>query len=160
VVQQLAIHTVGEVVTPAQPLLVVVPLDSRLEIEAMIPNREIGFIRTGQKAEIKVAAFNYTQYGLLHGQVINVSRDSIAEQPTAEKADASVSGASGRSTSEQLLYSAHISLDRQRMLINGRYINLRPGMAVTVEIKTGSHRIISYLLSPLARYAHEAMHER
>ena len=67
-VQQLAIHTVGGVVTPAQALLVVVPSDSRLEIEALVPNRDIGFIHPGQEAEIKVDTFNFTRYGLLAGR--------------------------------------------------------------------------------------------
>ena len=76
-VQQLAIHTVGGVVTPAQALLVVVPSDSRLEIEAMVSNRDIGFVRAGQEVEIKVDTFNFTRYGLLHGEVLSVSQDAI-----------------------------------------------------------------------------------
>ena len=76
-VQQLAVHTVGGVVTPAQALLEVVPLDSRLEIEAMVQNRDIGFVRPGQPAEIKVDTFNFTKYGALHGTVLNVSAASI-----------------------------------------------------------------------------------
>ncbi len=71
VVQQLAIHTVGGVVTPAQSLLVVVPSDSRLEIEAMVSNRDIGFVQPGQEAEIKIDTFNFTRYGLLHGRVLS-----------------------------------------------------------------------------------------
>src|SRR5262245_22805225 len=78
VVQQLAIHTVGGVVTPAQVLLVVVPRDSQLEIEAMVSNRDIGFVRPGQEAEVKIDTFNFTRYGLLHGRVLNVSQDAIA----------------------------------------------------------------------------------
>src|SRR5262245_32216537 len=77
VVQQLAIHTIGGVVTPAQSLLVVVPSDSRLEIEAMVSNRDIGFVQPGQEAEIKIDTFNFTRYGLLHGQVLSVSQDAI-----------------------------------------------------------------------------------
>src|SRR6476659_9641891 len=80
VVQQLAIHTVGGVVTPAQSLLVVVPGDSRLEIEAMVSNRDIGFVHTGQEAEIKIDTFNFTRYGLLHGQVLSVSQDAIIHE--------------------------------------------------------------------------------
>src|SRR5262249_26245695 len=77
VVQQLAIHTVGGVVTPAQSLLMVVPSDSRLEIEAMVSNRDIGFVQPGQDAEIKIDTFNFTRYGLLHGRVLSVSQDAI-----------------------------------------------------------------------------------
>lgn len=75
--QQLAIHTVGGVVTPAQVLLVVVPSDSRLEIEALVSNRDIGFVHAGQEAEIKIDTFNFTRYGLLHGQVLSISQDAV-----------------------------------------------------------------------------------
>ena len=77
-VQQLAVHTVGGVVTPAQTLLVIVPSDSRLEIEAMVSNRDIGFVHAGDAVEIKVDTFDFTRYGLLHGQVLSISSDSIA----------------------------------------------------------------------------------
>ena len=78
VVQQLAVHTVGGVVTPAQALAVVVPSETHLEIEAMVSNRDIGFVHAGQKAEIKVDTFNFTRYGLLQGEVLGVSTDAIA----------------------------------------------------------------------------------
>jgi hemolysin D len=65
------------VLAPAQPLLVVVPLDNHLDIEARVSNRDIGFVEAGQEAEIKVATFNFTRYGLLHGRVLMVSRDAI-----------------------------------------------------------------------------------
>jgi hemolysin D len=77
VVQQLAVHTVGGVVTPAQGLAVVVPVDSHLEIEAMVSNRDIGFVHAGQEVEIKVDTFSFTRYGLLHGEVLSVSQDGV-----------------------------------------------------------------------------------
>src|SRR6266700_1862810 len=79
VVQQLAVHTVGGVVTLAQQLLVLVPQDSHLEIEEMVPNRDVGFVEPGQEAEIKVATFNFTRYGLLHGKVLSVSPDAVGK---------------------------------------------------------------------------------
>src|SRR5262249_8200389 len=85
VVQQLAIHTVGGVVTPAQPLLVIVPSDSRLEIEAMVSNSDIGFVHAGQDAEIKVETFNFTRYGLLHGEVLSVSQDALISDRQQER---------------------------------------------------------------------------
>src|SRR6266853_4155059 len=84
-VQQLAVHTVGGVVTPAQALLAVVPKDSHLEIEAMVSNRDIGFVHAGQDAEIKVDTFNFTRYGLLHGQVASVSQDAITRDTPQDK---------------------------------------------------------------------------
>jgi hemolysin D len=162
-VQQLAVHTVGGVVTPAQALLVVVPAESRLEIEAMVPNRDIGFIRRGQEALIKIDTFPFTRYGLLHGTVLSVSQDAIVHDKPEDKTGDKVPGAES-STSEpkgqELVYAARISLDRTKMQIDDNSVNLSPGMAVTVEIKTGSRRVISYLLSPLLRYRHEVLRER
>ena len=163
VVQQLAIHTVGGVVTPAQALLVIVPSDSRLEIEAMVSNRDIGFVHAGQEAEIKIDTFNFTRYGLLHGEVLNVSQDAIIrDQPQDRSGDRRL-GAQNDSSEpkgQELNYSARISLDRTKMQVDDRMVDLSPGMAVTVEIKTGSRTILSYLLSPLLRYQQEVLHER
>ena len=163
VVQQLAIHTVGGVVTPAQSLLVVVPSDSGLEIEAMVSNRDIGFVAAGQEAEIKVDTFSFTRYGLLHGRVISVSQDAIVRDPLQDRADDRGPGAQhdgGEPKGQELNFSARVSLDRAQMQIDNRLVSLTPGMAVTVEIKTGSRRILSYLLSPLLRYRQEVLRER
>src|SRR5882757_9568193 len=163
VVQQLAVHTVGGVVTPAQSLLVVVPSDSRLEIEAMVSNRDIGFVHSGQQAEIKVDTFNFTRYGLLHGEVLTVSEDAIVrDRPQDRSGDRGLGTQSDTSEpkGQELNYSARVSLDRTQMQIDDRMVNLSPGMAVTVEIKTGSRMILSYLLSPLLRYRQETMRER
>jgi hemolysin D len=163
VVQQLSVHTIGGVVTPAQPLLVVVPLDSHLEIEAMVSNRDIGFVHEGQSAEIKVDTFNFTRYGLLHSEVINVSQDAITRDTPQEKNGDKVKGSevsSGEPNGQELSYAARVSLDRMQMQVEDRLVNLSPGMAVTVEIKTGSRRIISYLLSPVIKYKQEMLRER
>src|SRR6476660_3928521 len=163
VVQQLAIHTVGGVVTPAQSLLVVVPSDSRLEIEAMVSNRDIGFVHPGQQAEIKIDTFNFTRYGLLHGQVLSVSQDAVVRDRQQDRSDDRELGTQNDTSEpkgQELNYSARISLDRTRMQIDDRVVDLSPGMAATVEIKTGSRTILSYLLSPLLRYRQEALHER
>ena len=163
VVQQLAIHTVGGVVTPAQPLLVVVPADNRLEIEAKVSNQDIGFVEPGQEAEIKIETFNFTRYGLLHGRVLNVSRDAIAPDPVADAARDKAQGDAIATTAPRVpqpVYAARISLDSTQMRVEGKLVNLSPGMAVTAEIKTGERRIISYLLSPLRKYQEDSLHER
>jgi hemolysin D len=162
-VQQLAIHTVGGVVTPAQSLLLVVPSDSRMEIEAMVSNRDIGFVHAGQDAEIKIDTFNFTRYGLLHGQVLSVSQDAVIRDRKQDRADDRGLGTQNETSEprgQELNYTARISLDRTRMQIDDREVNLSPGMATTVEIKTGSRRIASYLLSPLLRYRQETLRER
>jgi membrane fusion protein, hemolysin D len=163
VVQQLAIHTVGGVVTPAQSLLMIVPSDSRLEIEAMVSNRDVGFVHAGQEAEIKIDTFNFTRYGLLHGQVLTVSQDAVIRDRKQDRSDDRGLGAQNDTSEpkgQELNYTARISLDRARMQIEDRMVNLSPGMAATVEIKTGSRTILSYLLSPLLRYRQETLRER
>jgi len=163
VVQQLAIHTIGGVVTPAQALAVIVPQDSHLEIEAMVPNRDVGFVEVGQEAAIKIDTFNFTRYGLLHGGVLSVSQDAVARDKPQDKTSDKSQGAeqgSSEPKGQELVYAARISLDRTQMQVENKLVNLSPGMAVTVEIKTGSRRIISYLLSPLLRYKQESLRER
>jgi hemolysin D len=163
VVQQLAVHTVGGVVTPAQQLAVIVPADAVLEVEATVLNRDIGFVRPGQDAKIKVDAFNFTRYGLLHGRVVSVSPDAIVRETPQDKNHSKEKGAESESSEpagQEFGYSARISLDRTQIQVDGGNANLSPGMAVTVEIKTGSRTVISYLLSPLLRYEHESLRER
>jgi hemolysin D len=163
-VQQLAVHTIGGVVTPAQSLLVVVPADATIEIEAMVANQDIGFVHEGDEAEVKVDTFNFTKYGLLHGRVTGISRDAISRDKASARNGMPPKPSDAAATSEpagqDLVYAAHITLDQTRMLIDGHMTDLEPGMAVTAEIKTGRRRIIEYLLSPLLRYKQEAWRER
>jgi hemolysin D len=161
--QQLAVHTVGGVVTPAQALAVLGPSESQLEIEAMLSNRDIGFVHPGQKAEIKVDTFNFTRYGLLHGDVLSVSTDAITRdrsQAGSNERTLGTAQSSSEPKGQELEYAARVSLDQTHMQVEDKLVKLGPGMAVTVEIKTGRRRIISYLLSPLARSRHEALRER
>ncbi len=161
--QQVAIHTVGGVVTPAQQLMAIVPADAPLEIEAMVSNRDIGFVHPGQPVQIKIDTFNFTRYGLLHGKVKSVSQDAIerakpegksSDQPSDRLTDSS------EPKGQELVYAARVSLDKTQMNIDGKLVNLEPGMAVTTEIKTGSRRVIEYLLAPLLRYKQESLRER
>lgn len=163
-VQQLAIHTEGGVVTPAQILMSIVPNDSHLEIEAMVSNRDIGFVHDGQEAEIKIDTFNFTKYGLLSGNVEFVSHDAIQREKPVHQSGSQHHVGDESDTSEpsgqELVYSARISLDKTQMSIDGKLVNLEPGMAITAEIKTGSRHVIEYLLSPLLRQKQQAMRER
>lgn len=141
-VQQLAIHTVGGVVTEAQALMAVVPDDAALEVEAMIENKDIGFVNAGQDAEIKVQTFQFTKYGVIHGSVVSVSNDAINDEKLG------------------LIYSTRVRMSKRTMEVEGKLVNLTPGMAVTVEVKTGKRRLIEYFLSPLLRARQESMRER
>jgi len=162
-VQQLSVHTVGGVVTQAQALMVLVPADSGLEIEAMVSNHDIGFVHVGDEVEVKIDTFNFTRYGLIHGKVLSVSQDAIARYKPSDKSSDATPGSTTTSSEpkgQELVYAARISLDRTQMQIEDNRINLSPGMAVTAEIKTGSRTIISYLLSPLLKYRQESLRER
>ncbi|MDF3029626.1 MAG: hemolysin secretion protein [Moraxellaceae bacterium] len=141
-VQQLAVHTEGGVVTEAQPLLVIVPTNEQLEIDAMVENKDIGFIEKGQVAEVKVEAFPFTRFGTLEGKVVNVSLDAIADEQRG------------------LLYQTRVLLDRAWIQVEGRKVPLVPGMAVSVEIKTGRRRVIDYFLSPVIQHGNESVRER
>jgi hemolysin D len=165
VVQQLALHTIGGVVTPAQALMMVVPADNRIEIEAMVQNRDVGFVHENDAAEIKIDTFNFTKYGLLRGKVLSVSADAIQrDKPASDTSRGDKSVPSSARTSEppgqELLYATRIALDSTRIEVEGRMVDLAPGMAVTVEVKTGKRRIAEYLLSPLLRYRQESLRER
>ena len=142
VVQQLAVHTVGGVVTPAQELMKLVPRDGRLEVEAWVLNRDIGFVHEGQAAEIKVEAFPYTRYGTLDGELVDISDDAVTDD---EKG---------------LVYAARVRMKQASVQVGGHRVALGPGMAVTVEVKTGQRRLIEFLLSPLLRYRAESLRER
>ena len=141
-VQQLATHTVGGVVTPAQALMIIVPQDNPLEIEAYIENKDIGFVYAGQEAEAKIETFPYTKYGTIHAEVTDVSNDAVNDEKKG------------------LIYTAHVKLDRTTIPVENKTVNLTPGMTVTVEIKTGKRRVMEYFLSPLMEYQSESFKER
>ena len=163
-VQQLALHTVGGVVTPAQALMVIVPAGAGIEVEAMVLNKDAGFVRDGDPAEIKIDTFNFTKYGLLHGEVLGMSRDAVLrDKPAGQSGNDRQAGQDSRTSEpagQELLYAARVSLERTQMEVEGRLVDLAPGMAVTVEIKTGTRRIVEFLLSPLLRYKQESLRER
>lgn len=141
-VQQLAVHTIGGVVTPAQTLMVIVPHDNKLEVEAALQNKDIGFVKAGQSAEVKIETFPYTKYGTLPGEVLHVSGDAIQDEKLG------------------LIYTARIKLHRTSLDVDGQRVNLSPGMAVTVEAKTGERRVIEYFLAPLMQVSRESLRER
>jgi len=141
-VQQLGVYTVGGVVTPAQPLMVIVPSDSMVEVEAFIENKDIGFIKPNQDAEVKIETFQYTKYGTIDAHVASVSHDAISDEKRG------------------LIYSMRVKMKRSSIMVEDSVVNLTPGMAVTVEIKTGKRRLIEFFLSPLLTYNHDSMRER
>jgi membrane fusion protein, hemolysin D len=142
VVQQLAVHTIGGVVTPAQQLMVIVPGEDKVEIEAVIANKDIGFVHEGQSAEVKVDAFPFTKYGTLAAELLSVSTDAVQDEKRG------------------LIFMSRVLLKESAIRVEDKLIELSPGMAVTVEVKTGQRRLIEYLLSPLLQYVDESVRER
>lgn len=141
-VQQLAVHTVGGVVTAAQPLLVVVPREDALEVEAFLDNKDIGFVSASQEAVVKIETFPYTKYGTIPANVAHVSDDAISDDKKG------------------LVYAVRVRLGQTAIRVEGKLVDLSPGMAVTAEIKTGRRRVIEYFLSPLLQYQDESLRER
>jgi len=141
-VQQLSIHTAGGVVSEAQPLMVIVPEDSPIEVEALLENKDIGFVYPGQAVKVKVETYSFTRYGAVPGTVQSLSSDALEDERLG------------------LVYSARISLQQTHIKANGQTLKLSPGMAVRAEIKTDQRRIIDYFLSPLKQYVDESLNER
>ncbi len=141
-VQQLAVHTVGGVVTPAQPLMLIVPTRANLEVEAWLENKDIGFVEIGQSAEIKIHTFPFTRYGVIDGEVVDVTPDAVANE------------------AQQFLYRMRVAMKRSTIQIEQKEVNLISGMTVSAEVKTGKRRLIEFLMAPLLRYKNESVRER
>lgn len=152
VVQQLAVHTIGGVVPATQPLMLVVPSDSRVQVEAYALNKDVGFIRPEQTAQVKFVPFDFTRYGTVSARVVSISQDAM--QGSEIRRDGSEPGSPGGR------YLVRLALETNAMDVDGRRQPLEPGMSVNVEIRTGRRRVIEYLLSPLIRHASESLHER
>ena len=141
-VQQLAIHTIGGVVTPAQPIMLLIPSEAELEVEAWLENKDIGFVYVGQEAEVKINTFPFTKYGIIEGEVIDMTQDAVADEQ------------------QQFRYKMKVSMNKSVIQVNERTVNLIPGMTVSAEIKTGKRKLIEYVLAPLMRYRQESVRER
>ncbi len=141
-VQQLAVNTVGGVVTPAQVLMLLVPDRQPIEIDALLENKDIGFVKPGQAVEVKVETFPYTRYGTIPARVLHLSHDAVSDDKHG------------------LTYLAKIRVEKSVVQVNGREVPLHPGMAVVAEIKTGRRRVIEYFLSPLIENTSESLRER
>ena len=161
-VQQLTLHTLGGMIQPGQALMTIVPDDTGIEIEAMVLNEDIGFVHEGEEAVIKLDAFPFTRYGTVPGKIKTVSEDSVGGGASDGALSAEAQRAKGEKgdSSNQLFYAARVTLDHATMNVDGKQVKLAPGMAATVEIKTGKRKLIEFLLSPLMKMTNEAGRER
>ena len=161
-----SVTTIGQVVMPSEELLRIVPDGSQLEIEAYLQNKDIGFVQPNQEATIKIEAFPFTRYGTVPGMVVRVATDAIPE-PDAQQIEGNpakspkTSGFTGGAQRIQnLVFPIAIRPQATTLVADAGTVPLSPGMAVSVEIKTGRRRILEYLFSPLVEVASESMRER
>ena len=141
-VQQVAVHTEGGVVTPAQVLMVIVPRDALVTAEVVIDNKDIGFVNAGQAAVIKLETFPYTRYGTVGATVSSVSADAVTDEQRGA------------------IFPAVLALQQTSIDVDGKRIGLSPGMNLSAEITTGQRRVIDYLLSPVRQAMGESLRER
>jgi hemolysin D len=165
VVQGLAVTTVGQVIASGEQIMQIVPDGAELEIECYLPNADAGFVTTGQLAVVKVESFPFTDYGTVGAHVTRIAHDAIPqidanqrEQDPIYSSKSAMFG--GAQRVQNLVYPVTLKLDATTITVDGSPIPLTPGMAVTIEIKTGDRRILSYVFSPLIATVSTAMKER
>jgi hemolysin D len=140
-VQELKTHTIGAVVTTADKLMTVVPDGTPLVIEARIENKDIGFVRQGQQAEVKIDAYPFTRYGTVAARLDQVGKDAVQDD-------------------KGLRFPARLKPATMDLMINGEQRPLLPGMTVAVEIKTGFRTVLDFVLAPVKETLHAAGQER
>jgi hemolysin D len=164
-VQALSITSIGQVVMPGEEVMRIVPDNDGVEIECYMPNKDIGFVKPGQEAVVKVESFPFMRYGTLVARVSRVSREAIPE-PDAQQQEGNPGRSSrsalnaGAQRMQNLFFPVTLRLEKSAISADGEEIPISNGMAVTVEIKTGYRRIIDYVFSPVVEVASKAMKER
>lgn len=141
-VAQLLFHTVGGVVTPAEELATIVPLDSPLLIKAFVENKDVGFLEAGMEVSLKVDTFEFQKYGILDGKLLQVSKDSIEDQRLG------------------LVYEAYVQPLQTTLIVDGKKTAISTGMSISAEIKVGKRRIIEFFIYPLIKYWNEGISVR
>jgi hemolysin D len=158
-VQQLAVNTTGGVVTPAQILMVIVPKDALLVAEVQIDNKDIGFVRAGQTAQIKLETFNFIKYGTIPATLQWVAADATSAGQRNDTTAMQTQGANAAQPS-RTVFPAKLQLTGKEIFIDGKSIKLGAGLNVTAEIKTGRRRVVEYLLSPIQQHLADSFSER
>jgi hemolysin D len=146
-VKDLVANTIGGVVGEAQQLMLIVPEDAPLEVEAWLPNKDIGFVREQDAAVIKVHTFPFTKYGTLDATVTRIAEDAVQDEKQARNQGG-------------LLYSMSLLMADNTLWVDGHKEKLLPGMQVTAEIIIGQRRIIDFFLAPLKQGVQESLRER
>ncbi len=142
IVNRVLVTTVGGVARPGDPLLELVPGDDQLVVEALVSPRDIGFVSVGQKARVRVTAFDYSIYGAMEGEVVQVGADAL----TNERGEA--------------FYIVRVQTALAAITNHGKRLPIIPGMQAQVDIVTGSKTVANYLLKPLISVREGAFGER
>ncbi|WP_246229801.1 HlyD family type I secretion periplasmic adaptor subunit [Bradyrhizobium cytisi] len=164
-VSAMSVTTLGQVVNTGDEIMRIVPDAASLEIECYIPNRDIGFVHPGQAAVVKIESLPFTRYGTIDATLLNIQDDAIPE-PDATQAEGNPirplenRGFAGAQRTQNLVFPATLRPEVTRVIADGTPVPLSPGMAVRVEIKTGSRRVLEYVFSPLVEITAQALRER
>ena len=157
IVKDLATHTAGTVAAPGTILMTIVPEGDPLVAEVWVSNDDVGFVRPGQPAKLKLAAFQFQKYGLVEGRVLHVNADATEAPSPNTRSDA----LTGRDRPMgPLSFRALVGLASQELVTEGQRHALQPGMQVAGEIHLGTRTVLEYLLSPVRKAFHEAARER
>ena len=142
IVNKIDLTTEGSVLQPGRTLMEITPIDDSLLVEARIDPRDIGFLHEGQRARIKLTAYDFTQYGQLEGEVVRIGSDALEDQ----------NGVS--------YYSVIVKTDDNKLVTGGRELDIIPGMQASVDILIGERTILHYVIRPIYRVADQAFRER
>jgi len=139
IVNKVNITTIGSVIQPGKDIMEIVPIDDGLMIEAKIRPQDVAFLKPQEKASVKLTAYDYLIYGDLKGRVFRISADTITD-PEGEE-----------------FYEVIIRTDKNVLEAGGKEYPIIPGMVASVDIKTGTNSVLSYLLKPILRARAEAL---
>jgi adhesin transport system membrane fusion protein len=145
-VKQIRSNTLGGVIAGGAPLMEIVPVGDKVLVEMRVKPADIGFLRVGQGAEIKLSAYEFTVYGSLSGKVVTISPDALGDPERAQSPDGT-------------WYRALVEADRSSLQAGGKPLVAIPGMTGTAEVNVGERTVLSYLLRPMLK-AREAFQER
>jgi HlyD family type I secretion membrane fusion protein len=146
IVKNIVITTKGAKVKPGDVILELVPSGDELIVEAKLNPADISFVKVGQKAAVKLDAYDYSIYGIFNGKVKYISPDTLVEKT---------------SQGDRYTFRVWISLDTKELMAkNGKIIEIAPGMTTQVDIVTGSRTVLSYLTKPITKTLSESFHER
>ncbi len=156
IINDLATHTVGTVVSPGTVLLSIVPENEPLIAEISVKNDDVGFVYPKQKVKVKLAAYPFEEYGMLDGEVIHIGPDASA----ADAQQGKDGNNNKQQQQQQSIYKAIVALDHQTLDSDGKPHKLVAGMQVVAEINQGRRTVMQYLLSPVTKTFEESGHER